>query len=1005
LRYGIPKPIARSVIVDSIQEELMKRMVLITCALLLITGVALGQGVQTATLIGSVKSEGAPLPGVTVTASSPNLIGERVTVTSGNGDYVIRGVPPGEYKVTFTMDGMQSVEVTVSAGLGVTTRADANMALSVAAEMITVTADAPTALETTTVGKNTTYEEVQYLPVGKTPTSIAALAGGVTGGDRESSTPVANQLSISGGMAYDNSFMVNGVNVQDPIFGQTNNLFIEDAIAETQVLSSGISAEYGGFTGGVLNVITKSGGNDFTGSIRGDFTKPEWRDETPYEKGFRGDGVPTATPTKRSGSLGEIYSLTLGGPIVRDRLWFFGALRDQEDTLPVTLPVTNTSVPRVTTNTRWEVKLTGNITSNHSLQGSYIENPVDSTHEIQVTPIELAAVGINSTRENDGTAIAYNGVLTSKLFAEARYSEKHFGFRGLGGTSTNIVDSPMRNFNRHSAFAQQAGNGTFNAPYFDATDPEDRDNEQLYGALSYYLSTGSLGSHDIKGGIEEFTVTRTGGNSQSATNFVFYTPYLTNNGVVVYDNAGRLIPRFINIATSASAWTGLDLWVATRGAKLDITTTSFFLQDRWDINANWTANIGVRYEQVESDVTGADVIGLDTDTVAPRLALSYDPFADGRFKFDVSYAEYAGRYNPSIAADNSPVGNPAFLYGYYVGPNGSGRDFAPGFDPGNYVFYDAGVPTANVFVEDGLSSPTMEEITLSAGMALPKGGWAKVTFVDRNMKDFIDDFITIDQGCTEISLLGIDVGCVDNVWQRNTNIPERTYQAVLLQGRYNVMQNWMVEGNYTYQIENDGNYEGEGGQSIGSTIIGDRPEIYGTYARQAPTGRLSQYQEHKLRLWTTYMFNFGRAGNLSTGLIYRYDSPRTFSYTASVSITSIQRARDPGYQNPPNSQTVFFGERGAGEYNALSLFDLSLTYNIPLWGGRVEPWVKVDVLNLTNEDTLVTFNSAVSVDNTSPLDSDGIRTGFIKPAAFGRPTGAGSYLVPREYLISAGIRF
>jgi hypothetical protein len=60
---------------------------------------------------------------------------------------------------------------------------------------------------------------------------------------------------------------------------------------------------------------------------------------------------------------------------------------------------------------------------------------------------------------------------------------------------------------------------------------------------------------------------------------------------------------------------------------------------------------------------------------------------------------------------------------------------------------------------------------------------------------------------------------------------------------------------------------------------------------------------------------------------------------------------------------------------------------------------------VTNEDTLVTFNTAVSVDNTSPLDADGLRTGFIKPAAFGRPTGAGSYLVPREYLISAGIRF
>jgi hypothetical protein len=977
----------------------MRRFLFMACAFLLLTGVMLGQGVQTATLNGTVTADGAPLPGVTVTAASPALIGTRVTVTSGNGDYVIRGLPPGAYKVKFEMEGMSTVEVDVTASLGSPARANANMTLSAAAEMITVTAEAPSALETTTVGANTTYETVQQLPVGKTPTSIAALAGGVVGGDREQRSQVAGQLQISGGAAFDNSFMVNGVNVQDLFFGTMNNLYVEDAVQETQVLTSGVSAEYGAFTGGVLNVITKSGGNEFTGSLRGDFTNPSWRDETPYEDGFRGEGVPNATPVKRSSKLGEVYTLTLGGPIVRDRLWFFGALRDTEDTTPYTAPVTGVNIDRTISNERWEIKLTGNITSNHSLQASWIDNPDERTHEIQVTPYELAAIGLNSVRENDGGAVAYNGVWTAKLFAEARYSEKHFGFRGLGGTSTNIVDSPMLNYSAFSApFGTVTTLGTFNAPYFDATDPEDRDNEQLYGSLSYYLSTPSFGSHDIKGGVERFTAINTGGNSQSSTGYVFYTPYLVQGGQPVYDSAGRLIPRF------ETDWTSIENWIATRGARLEIITDSFFLQDRWDINANWTANIGVRYEKVRNDVEGAEITTFDTDTIVPRLAVSYDPFADGRFKFDVSYAEYAGRYNPAHTALNTPVGNPAVLYGYYVGPSGFGRDFAPGFDVSNYFFYGANFPTANVLQDPDLSSQIVEEISLSAGMALPKGGWAKVTYVDRSWGNFVEGFTTIDLGCSQIVVDGTDYGCFDNTLYTNSDGPQREYQAILFQSRYNLTPNWLVEGNYTYQIKNEGDYEGESGQSFPTSSFGDYPELQSP--RNNPTGRLFAYQEHKFRLWTTYNLQMGWAGSLSTGLIFRYDSPRVFSYTVgNVPLTAIQVARDPGYASPPPRQTVFFGERGAGEYNDLMLVDLSLNWGVPLFSGRVEPWVKFDVLNVFNDDTLYTYSTGIAFDPNSPLDSDGLRTGFVKAASFGRPTGAASYAVPREYLISAGIRF
>jgi outer membrane receptor protein involved in Fe transport len=982
----------------------MVRQITYVCLALMLAlaGGLFAQGVQTATVTGTVTGpDGAPLPGVTVTASSSAQLGERTAVTGSNGEYIIRGLTPGDYTLRFHLEGMQQVDRPATLQLGLTARVDAALSMTAATETIVVTGETPTALETTTVGANITKAQVDTLPVVRTPTGIADLAGAVT-----SRTPVAGQVSINGGLAYDNNFLINGVNVQDPIFGSTNNLFIEDAILETQVLTSGISAEYGAFTGGVLNVITKSGGNEFSGSLRGDFTKPNWRDETPWEDGFRGDGVTRATPTKREGSVGEVYTATLGGPFIRDRLWFFAAVRDEENTSPVPTPVSG-NIPRVISNRRIEGKLTGNITSNHTLQASYIENPVEATHEVQVAPLTLDAIGLNSKRVNDGTVLNYTGVLTSSLFAEARWSEKNFGFRGLGGTSENIFDSPIRAL----AFHAMPSAGTYNAPYFDATDPEDRNNESIYGALSYFLGTRSLGNHDIKAGVERFTVTRTGGNSQTSTDYVFYTGYEVAGGAPVVTN-GRLSPVFTPYPGGANGYSIMGWWISTRGAVLDITTDSFFINDRWDFNPNWSFSLGVRHEIVDSTATG-EITPVDTSTTVPRLGLSFDPFANGRFKFDATYAEYAGRYNPAISGENTPVGNPASLFGYYAGPAGSGRDFAPGFDPANYVIYEATVPTANVFMEEGLSSPVQEEFTLSAGMALPKGGWLKATYVDRNLTGVIDDFILVQNGCTDIVFQGVDAGCFDNVVYDNTNGPKREYQAIELQSRYSITPNWSVEGNYTHQLKNDGNYEGEGGQAIGATPFGDRPELQSP--RNNPTGRLQQFQAHKVRLWTNYNFNLGRAGSLTTGLIYRYDSAQVFNFSqGGVPLTDAQKARNPGYAVNVNglTQTLFFGERGAGEYNDTSQFDLSLSYGIPVFR-RVEPWIKFDVRNVLNDDTLITFNTAISRNtapancggSACPVDELGLPTTYRQNATFGRPTGIGSYTTPREFLVSAGLRF
>ena len=649
----------------------MRFRLLITALLLLfVTGSVFGQGVQTATLEGTVTDQsGAGLPGVTISAKSPALMGERTAVTTGTGDYNLPGLAPGAYTISFALEGMQRMQVKKMLLLGLPTRVDAKMKVAAVTEAITVTASSPTVLENVTVGANIKHETVQQLPILRTPVEIAQLSPGVTG-DRggRGTTPVGGQLSINGGIAYDNNFLINGVNMQDNIFGNTNNLFVEDAIQETQVLTSGISAEYGHFTGGVVNVITKSGGNVFTGSFRDDLTKPQWLKLTPYEKGFRGIGLNYANPAPHTGSLSQIYEATLGGPIMRDRLWFFLAGRNEASTTPNNLQVTGYPYNVKLTNKRPEVKLTGNIGAGHTFQADYIDNPVKRDNEIQVTPLDPSAIGHNSSRPNHGASAFYSGVLTSNLFGEARWSKKVFRFVGVGGTSTAFVDSPMRTST--TRFPGITISGTYNAPYFDATDPEDRDNKQWFAAASYFLSRPTWGSHDIKGGYERFVDTRTGGNSQSATSYSFSTPYKQSApGVPVIGPDFRLIPVFTPKVAGSSAETRISWWLAIRGSVLDTTTDSLFLNDRWNLNQYLTFNLGVRHENTKARATG-DLIPISTTNTSPRLGVSYDPRGDGKYKFDVTYATYAGRYNPALIGATTPVGNPGVIYGYYIGPAG-----------------------------------------------------------------------------------------------------------------------------------------------------------------------------------------------------------------------------------------------------------------------------------------------------------------------------------------------
>ncbi len=231
----------------------------------------------TTTLTGVVTSDGAVMPGVSVTVSSPQMQGTRNTISGEAGGYSFAALPPGQYEIRFELSGMAPLVKRATLSLSQPAKVDADLRVSAVSEAITVTATAPTVLESPTIAATMTSEQVEELPIARTFEGAALLAPGVNG-----NTLSASQFQISGSPGYDNLVMVDGVAVTEAVRSQFLNLFIEDAIQETTVLTGAISAEYGRFTGGVVNSITKQGGNQYSGSIRDSITNPSWTGKTPF---------------------------------------------------------------------------------------------------------------------------------------------------------------------------------------------------------------------------------------------------------------------------------------------------------------------------------------------------------------------------------------------------------------------------------------------------------------------------------------------------------------------------------------------------------------------------------------------------------------------------------------------------------------------------------------------------------------------------------------------------
>ncbi|HVZ20454.1 MAG TPA: hypothetical protein VG871_05305, partial [Vicinamibacterales bacterium] len=772
---------------------------------------------------------------------------------------------------------------------------DETLAIAPVAEQVTVEASpTPVARDAGSVALR--VERTRLLPVGRSPFLLAELTPGLT-----DNTPNQSQLTIGGGFAYDNVFLVDGVDVNDNVLGQPNNLFIEEGIDQVQVATSGVGAQYGRFGGGVVNVITQSGGNRLSGAFRTNLSNPSWSAETPYEQ---------ARNISRASKLSPVYEGTLGGPILHDRLWFFGAGRVERTTTSNVLPQTGVAYQGQNNNRRVETKLTGRVASGQTLQGTFLDshtNQYTVSHPNSVDPRSLT----HPVTANRLGVATWRGVLGSRLFATAQYSQKSWEVSNQGGTSTDIHESPFL-----TRGVLEPPSLEYNAPYFDSTDPDARNNRQFTASAAYQTGRKGFGTHELNGGIESFVSTRRTGNSQTSTGYIFQTDYALANGLPAEDASGGLIPVF---TTGISR---LQTWMPVRGAAIDVRTNSAFAFDRWTIGPRVTANLGVRYEHVSTEAA-LQSQRVHAGALVPRLSATIALTDDARTVAEIFYGHYAGTYNDVQFSRNSAAGNPDRLVSVYTGPSGQGMDFAPAFDPANYRIIGGAFPTANVFFDPNLKSPITREFSAAIGRDFGHGAWARGRYVHRRSTDFVEDYITIAEGTTRIVRNGVDFGTFDNAVYRNSDVPVRAYDAVDAQGAWRPLPSLSIEGQWTVELRDDGNFEGEAANNPAiPSVIEDNPEME-VASRNFPMGHLDDFQRSKVRIWAVWDLGLGAAGRVALAPVYRYNSGRTFSYVATVPLSAAQLAADPGYAQPPTSQVIYFGDRGAGSFAGYALVDVA----------------------------------------------------------------------------------
>jgi hypothetical protein len=843
----------------------------------------------TGNIQGEVKDQaGGLVHNATVTATSEQHT--FTATTNSEGVYRLSNIPPGVYTVVATMKGFNSAKVdNVIVELGKTLNVVLEVKVAGTQEVITVSGAVEPIIDVTSskVATNVPKKEIDVLPKTLGFSSIVNVAPGTR------SEPNAGGFQIDGASGSENRFVVDGLDVTRVFggtLGSTKNIPY-DFLREVQVKSAGYEAEFGGATGGVVNVVTRSGSNDWHGEVRLDYTSdtftghdnPALRrkltDVTKSEYFFNPQGkdkTRTITPTA-----------SVGGPILKNKLWFFTSFapeffRQQEQL----------DLISVTTGAPAEVKLNSrllNFTQKQNFELVRLDWSPYSKLQVNVSFInsgvgthgQLPGLQTTSTTTfNDpryefkgGYTPAWQGALnaiwtpTAHLVVSARLGRNYLNDKGGNydipvNTVQPIISNPCPTKFACVPGSTSAGNPIIQSnslTRFDITKRTD------YNFDASYIFNLFHQQHVLKGGYQRSNLFNNILNERSGGYVNFYYDQAYNGQRGAY---GYYITNIFGLAGKAGS-----------------NNQGMFVQDQWQIHKRITLNIGVRLENEFLPAYPIDLSkhpGLDPslvqergsellrfgwgDKIAPRIGGAFDVFGDGKLKAYASYSVFYDIMKYDMARGSG--GGEFWIQNVYTLDQLEFRGISPTNHPGTQLDgpIDLRFPSVGQSFPPGIDpnlKPMREhEYTAGGDYALKRDLLVSARFTRKNLDVAIDDTGHLVPAGEEYTIANPGFGIAKSFYKAPKAI--RRYTGLELRVDKRFARNWYVNFSYIYS------------------------RLYGNYGGLASSDEFGRANPNVNRYFDNLALSYTNFGQLANGLLAT-DRPNTFKAFGNYRFSWLKR--------------------------------------------------------------------------------------------------------------------
>lgn len=908
-------------------KSLSRQIFSLVLFLLLTTAMSYSQVIPTGKLVGTITdNEGLELPGVTVTISSPSLILPQMsTVSNERGYYRFVELPSGVYKVVFEMPGMKTLNregIVISVGR--TTTLNIMLEQSEIQEEVTVVGEAPVIdLQSSAIGYIYTQDLITTLPVQRTFEAFYNLAPGMYDSAALGSDVRSNKFTVDGMTSKRVESGMSGVNIGF------------DSIEEIMVDTGGHKAEYGNVRGAVVQIITKSGGNKFSGELNAYYRNKSLQSDntkgTPFEGQFVGFDFEVEP------------GFSLGGPIMHDKLWFFVSfnMRRQDVYLQGYPALSEQNIPvnqdfytpfgKLT----WQISSKDKIVASSWWRGDYTDHFCNSTPRLTTEE--------GSSIYNDYSQ--FHSLQWTRAFSDDFIFSLRGGYFKLWNDMTSKTQI-QRTYDMDTGILTTSGEEwtTFTSRY------------QANTVATYYADQW-YGSHELKIGADfEFAKWHNWYvfhedpqlKGKYEPNFYIWQLYMLNNQPYM-----------------AFLFEDID-------RRCESLLFGGFIQDTWSPMKSLTFNIGLRFDHIEgryprqlapgkTDVYTYEktVKPISWNRIAPRLSLSFDPFGDGKTVFKAGYGKYFAPLNMHAIAFAMKGG---FSYFFVMLNPDYTEDYRFGLTRAGDIEWD---PDSK--------APYGDEITLSVSREIFPNFALSVTYIQKWEKNLLE---RLDANGLDVDLFrstgelnwtayhivqGTDPETNQTIefYEQNpdkeptffyhTNVPgtARTYKGLEVKLTKRMSNNWALLVSYNFSR----------GRGLISTSFEDTWTTTGLYVNPNFTtfyrrGLLEHQREHYLKIQGTYMAPYGF-------MISGY-----FQAFSGAPFTRTIRSLEAGLSLYQGTATRNAEPRGSSKNpgNYLLDFRLEKRFNI----GPRSLGLTIDVFNVFNSNKITTYGSRTVLDYMTP---------------------------------------